>query len=183
MTYLEPSDSFMKLFKCNWRCQEKTLDEQLRSGCRCIDLRIRLKNNKWVFAHGKTVLKSNDDVISILNKLNAFSVMNKIKIYVRILLEEDEKNIDQEMRFIELCRTIEAKYTGILQFFEGRRKFDWKLLYNFSFYPLVVQYVGSMQKPWWGKLWPRMWWRKFNKKYEKIAESLPDDAICLFDFV
>lgn len=50
------------------RCQSKTIHEQLNSGCRLFDLRIRKTNRGWVFAHGLWQSKCTaEDVLSLLN--------------------------------------------------------------------------------------------------------------------
>ena len=63
----------MNMFKFCWRCQTSDIDTQLLKGVRCFDIRIRLKNDNWVFAHGRSTLKSTtqnglDNLLSHLNK-------------------------------------------------------------------------------------------------------------------
>lgn len=181
MTYLKPDKFIFKLFKFMYQCQDKNLKKQYDEGIRCFDLRVKWKKDKWIFAHGY-YYSSDTDLISVLNNLNAWAVMNQEKIYVRILLEASKYDKITEDKFADLCRNLKSKYSEHLIFFEGRRKYDWNILYDFGFYPNVIQYTGSMQK-WWGKIWPVIYALFYNKKNMKKAEADSSDSIYLFDFI
>lgn len=181
MTYLDPDNKIINLFKWIYKCQSKTIIEQYGEGCRCFDLRVKRKNNRWVFAHG-LYETSRHTWEEVLNKFNALAVLNNTKIYIRIILETSKYNKESEDEFIKFCKNVKERYSPSLIFFGGRRKYDWKELYDFGFHPLVEQFVGSM-KSWYGKIWP--WLYSFlNKKRDLEKVSLyNNDTICLFDFV
>lgn len=181
MTYLYPDNQIMKLFKWIYQCQSKTITEQFEEGCRCFDLRIRLENNRWVFAHG-LYKSSRHKIEDILNMLKGLAKLNRIKIYIRLILETSKYDKITESEFIKLCKTLKTKYSENLIFFEGRRKYDWKILYDFKYYPEVKQFVGSM-KSWYGKLCPWLYSFIHKKRDLEKASSYDNDIICLFDFI
>lgn len=54
MTYLPPKNILMRLFTPFWRCQNKTIKEQIDAGVELFDLRVvwDKKLDCWQFAHG-----------------------------------------------------------------------------------------------------------------------------------
>lgn len=54
MTYLPPKNILMRLFTPFWRCQDKTIREQIKAGVEFFDLRVvwDSKLDSWQFAHG-----------------------------------------------------------------------------------------------------------------------------------
>lgn len=54
MTYLPPKNILMRLFTPFWRCQNKTIKEQIDAGVEFFDLRVvwDKKLDCWQFAHG-----------------------------------------------------------------------------------------------------------------------------------
>ena len=188
MTYLESHSIFMNIFKFCWRCQTSDIDTQLLKGVRCFDIRIRLENNNWVFAHGKSILKTitqngYNGLDGLLNHLNKYAVSTSSKIYIRLILEESKENLKQEKAFIKKVKEIYNKYIPNLIFFEFTRKFDWKVLIDTGVYiKEPEQFVGSM-KSWYGKIWPWLYWKINNNKDKKTFEKLGESDIALFDFI
>ena len=188
MTYLESHSIFMNIFKFCWRCQTSDIDTQLLKGVRCFDIRIRLENGNWVFAHGKSSLKATiqngyNGLDGLLNHLNKYAVSTSSKIYIRFILEESKENPKQEEAFVKKVKEIYNKYTPNLIFFEFTRKFDWKVLINTGIYiKEPEQFVGSM-KSWYGKIWPWLYWKINNNKDKKTFEKLGESDIALFDFI
>lgn len=54
MSYLPPKHWFWRLFTPFWRCQNKTIEEQIKAGVEFFDIRVvwDRKLNIWQFAHG-----------------------------------------------------------------------------------------------------------------------------------
>lgn len=54
MSYLPPKRWFWRLFTPLWRCQDKTIEEQIKAGVRFFDIRVvwDRKLDCWQFAHG-----------------------------------------------------------------------------------------------------------------------------------
>ena len=175
----------MNIFKFCWRCQTSDIDTQLLRGVRCFDIRIRLKNDSWVFAHGRSVLKAitQNGLDDLLDHLNKYAAQISSKIYVRLILEESKENLEQETAFIEKVNEIDNKYAPNLIFFEFTRKFDWKVLVDTGVHiKEPEQFVGSM-KSWYGKIWPWLYWKINNNKDKETFGRLGESDIALFDFV
>ena len=185
MTYLKSHSIFMNIFKFCWRCQTSDIDTQLLRGVRCFDIRIRLKNSSWVFAHGRSTLKATtqNGLDDLLDHLNKYAVQISSKIYVRLILEESKEDLEQEAAFVEKVKEIDNKYAPNLIFFEFTRKFDWKVLVDTGVHiKEPEQFVGSM-KSWYGKIWPWLYWKINNNEDKKAFENLGEGDIALFDFV
>lgn len=175
MSYLPLKKWYLYPFKFMAKCQSKSIKEQYEVyGARMFDLRIAFRNFKPEFRHGIMAYKGNViDVLKYLNSLNN-------KIYVRLTLETKKEDNTQENLFKCLCNLWEKQYKNI-KFFNGRRKFDWKKLYNFKTKePNITQLVSSMT---WKKLddWcPWLYARIMNKK--NIANYKSKDWL-LIDFI
>lgn len=185
MTYLKSHSIFMNMFKFCWRCQTSDINTQLLRGVRCFDIRIRLENGNWAFAHGRSVLKATtqNGLDDLLDHLNKYAAQISSKIYVRLILEESKENLEQEAAFVEKVKEIDNKYAPNLIFFEFTRKFDWKVLVDTGVYiKEPEQFVGSM-KSWYGKIWPWLYWKINNNKDKEAFERLEEGDIALFDFV
>ena len=54
MSYLPPKRWYWRLFTPFWRCQDKTIEEQIKAGVKFFDLRVvwDRKLDCWQFAHG-----------------------------------------------------------------------------------------------------------------------------------
>lgn len=178
LTYMPPKKWYMNLFKIFYKCQNITLEEQLKLGIRCFDIRVKLdKNWNWRFAHGLVIFDCNY-IYSV------FDTLNKYKCSVRLILEDKPGKSYHELEFIKLCRKLENQYKCI-SFFEGRRKKDWKKLYTFNYeniYQTTDQFVGSMQSKFIGKISPKLWDLFNHTKSRKLAKESKADVI-LLDFL
>lgn len=200
MTYLKSTSWIYNIFSCFWRCQKLDIYKQFSKGVRCFDLRVRMHDENWVFAHGKSIFDSDADILSIIDTLNKISETCNSKVYIRLLLEINEHNSYQENSFISLCELLNEKYKNNdrIIIFECRRKYDWTQLYNFGVYPEVIQYVGSMQTKIYGKICPRLYYLFNKKKLNKIIDEInkgeinkdkinkdtnDNNKIFLFDFI
>ena len=149
-----------------------------------------MHDEKWVFAHGKSIFNSDANILTIIDTLNKICETCNSKVYIRLLLEINEHNSYQENSFISLCELLNEKYKNNdrITIYEYRRKYDWTQLYDFGVYPEVMQYVGSMQTKIYGKICPKLYYlfnkKKLNKIIDKINKDTNDDnKIFLFDFV
>lgn len=187
MTYLEPTKWWGKLVKWFYRCQKLSLIEQLKGGLRVFDLRTRQnKEGNWIFAHGLVEFKG-------LNLFEALLILNTYKCKVRLIWEVNRDTNAQEIKaFWELCEYIRKKYPNIT-FFEGRRKWDWRMIYNFfredgnpDGQPegslTTDQFVGSMESAFIGQVCPELWTWLNRKKTRKMAEESTAEIV-LLDFI
>lgn len=173
MTYLKPRTWWMRLVNRWAKCQDKTLEEQLKS-YKCFDFRVFYYRGGWCFAHGFCEYTSTT-IYQALNKIE--ELKGNHTIYVRLILEKSD---DMSSAFVNLCKKLETQYSNI-NFFGGNRKSDWKKLYTFSTGisdNKVHQYVSSMQ-PCSKLITPREYAKKHN---EENLKKLSKD-IDLFDFI
>lgn len=185
MTYLEPSNKWLKPFTFMARCQKLHIIDQYEAGARMFDFRFVF--DKWgepSFAHGS--MKFRADITIILNTL--IWLDNKAKdedIWVRVLNERNE-NYDT---FISYCKYLKNAYPHI-KFFGGINKKDWKQLYDFGYGdPEFVDkyssnnydHLGLMTGWFWDDLWPWIYAKFHNKKWRKKYADY--DGYLMQDFV
>lgn len=184
MTYAKPYHWYGWLMIPFARCQKKNLIEQLLEGARCFDLRIRFdKDGTPYFAHGAMRVEGN--VYVVLTDLKIQTMFLKEKILVRLILEDPKLRKEQEILFIDFCNDIENVFGEYMTFFEGRRKGDWALIYDFKHKQPINQFVGSMAEDarWYEKFMPFAYARRKNKANMQLATDVLKDKVNLFDFV
>ena len=107
MTYLPPRFLIFKPFSFLWKCQDKSLFEQIEKGVKYLDIRVRYdrKNKVYRFAHGIVDLKHSgfNSIRSLCNYLTADDVN------YRIILERGNKKDKQ--RFISEITLISCSKT------------------------------------------------------------------------
>lgn len=145
MSYLTPLKWYMRPFAFMARCQSKDIEYQYKQGIRLFDIRITFDDTKYVFAHG--IMKYKGDIDKVLDYLNQMS-STKDQIYIRILFEDTSIPKDSLESYTNifwyLCEEFLRRFPK-LKFFEGRRKSDWKLVYDFGYKgPTIDQKVSSM---------------------------------------
>ena len=188
MTYLEPSNFFMEVLSVFAKTQKHDIWHQLEK-YDCIDLRVSLKKDSedsqlyhWQFRHGLVSYEHPNKLLyQIIDKIKESYPYQKV---VRIILEKGDDN-NSELRFGKLCQCLETYYPEII-FIGGRRKSDWKLIYQFkhelrNYNEQMHQHTGSMAKDarWYEKIIPRFYARRMNKK----NLSQVKDTINIFDFL
>lgn len=176
MTYLPPKKWYMYPFKFMAQCQSKSIQEQYEKyGIKYFDLRVKIDDDAQPeFAHGMISYKGN--VWGILDYLNGLGE----EIWVRLILETSKEDEHQEKWFYAFCQAIEEKYTN-LKFHNGRRKFDWKKVYNFqNEEPVLDQKISSMTWKIWDDWCPYIYARLMNHK--NIQKGTDKDYLVL-DFL
>lgn len=93
MTYLPPKHRFWRLFTPFWRCQDKTVEEQIKAGVRLFDLRVvwDRKLHCWHFAHGLVRFGGTVSVADVI------ALLEMHKCLYRIVLERGTEY--EEARF------------------------------------------------------------------------------------
>lgn len=175
MTYLEPKKWWFKFCTAFWRCHKKTIQEQWAAGVRCFDLRVTFeKDGTPVFAHGIVKLKGN--VYSITSELLVMAGEHNSEVYIRLVCEDKSADELIAERFKEFCGLLSIWHCTP---FEGRRKGDWKLLYDFQYKPKLNQFVGSMAPDarWYEKFMPKKYAKRMNE------HNQPQEDISLYDFI
>lgn len=178
MTYLQPKQWYLYPFRFMARCQSKSIEEQYEKyGIRYFDLRVRYTDlGEIEFAHGLMSFKG--DVRKVLDYLNSFNE----EVWVRFLLEitDNDLVVFQEENFIRDCEMFELLFPN-LKFHNGRRKFDWKVVYKFkNEEPTLDQKVSSMTWKIFDDWCPWFYAKLMNKK--NLANGTDKDYLML-DFL
>ena len=133
-----------------------------------------------MFAHG--IVKLKGDVYKTINEIDSLIgkrivAFNNHAVYVRIVCEDKTKDESIAENFNRLC--LELLKTDYIVPFEGRRKGDWKLLYDFKCKPRLTQHVGSMAPDarWYEKFMPKKYAKRMNE------QNQPQEDISLYDFI
>lgn len=163
------------------RCQSKTIEEQWHDGARCFDLRIRFtKQGEPSFAHGLYECTHEVKPIDVLVKLDRLMIRYNQPAFVRLILEDPDKQNHNVVYFKEFCQDW-SKVNKLMHFFGGNRKGDWAQIVEFDYKPNLTQYVGSMMEDarWYEKFMPFAYaWRR-NKKNKQN----PQGDIAIYDFI
>lgn len=189
MTYLRPQKWYGWLIIPFARCQRKTIEQQWNDGARCFDLRIRFtKQGEPYFAHGLYECTHKANPAHVLEDLYKLMLRDNEQAFVRLILEDPDKQNYNVYYFEQLCRVWETHQArqsvtvnNVLRFFGGNRKGDWAQIVEFDYKPNLTQYVGSMMEDarWYEKIMPFAYaWRR-NKKNKQN----PQGDIAIYDFI
>jgi hypothetical protein len=183
----------MRPFAWMAKCQKVDLYDQFyKYNVRYFDIRMDYDKSKDpIFKHGAMVW----DVQrwKIFATLSTLADTVDEPVYVRLILENNFKSHDQAYKdkmFVEDCKWLEDVYNN-LTFVGGRRKYDWKKLYDFKTEePTLDDKYSSTTHPFGGDknsilakiddLWPWLYAKLHNKKHYK--EGTKEDVLFL-DFV
>jgi hypothetical protein len=181
LSYLSPTHSWMKIFNFISKCQKHNLDELIKLGVRCFDIRVWFDefNGSVRFAHG--VMDYGNDSNKLFNILDEIS--EKVNDpYVRIILEK-KYNEHSKYLFKILCEKLPEQYPKIT-FYGGNYKTTWEQIHSFNnnLESQTDQYVGSMASDarWYEKFIPIFYAKRMNKKN---LEKIDNTKINLFDFI
>jgi hypothetical protein len=182
MSYLKPTNWWMRPFNIFAKCQNYTLEDQIAAGVQCFDIRIWFDNENltWRFAHGAI---NYGDKSSALDKILTL-ISNKVKNpHVRVTLEKRYSELNKIL-FKNMCQFMEEQYRNI-NFFGGHYKKTWEQLYTFKnnseLEDKLVQYVGSMadDAKWYEKFIPVLYAKRKNKENKF---KMNGTKINIFDF-
>lgn len=181
-------------FRFMAKCQKHTIPYQWNAGVRMFDLRLFFdKKNSLLVRHG--VLSFNISVEKLFADLGYLNDKAKdTPVYVRVILEQNHKVKSQEYqerKFAEFCELLDNSFRGIY-FLEGRRKYDWKQLYDFHYitphithcYSSTTSLFGSLKDKWYAKLddfWPWLYAQLRNSS--NYAKYYKEDTYLMFDFI
>lgn len=141
MTYLPAESKAWEAIACWWRCQEKTLDEQIAAGVRWFDIRVAYNKTPgeplWKFAHGGVDLKvsgkvsaCNADVRDGTDYETLASVLEKIGRcggVARLMLERGDESDEELFAEYFAPSRIGSKWPCIIG---AVIKKDWKVLWG-----------------------------------------------------
>ena len=123
MSYLRPSQFWLRPFRFMAQCQSKHITSQFGEGARMFDLRVVFKKDVPYFAHG-LITYEGESVDTVLETLNRWSraehELTGKRLVVRVILERGKDYVT----FTDFCNRIDRTYTEIQ--FCGFRSKDWK---------------------------------------------------------
>lgn len=174
MSYLPVRKWWMKPMAMFARCQDKTIDEQIKQGCRYYDLRVRFddETNKFIFAHG-LVEYDGCGLFEVLKKLRGASRAKNTNIYIRLMLETfTDASSDQLVLFDSLVSYLKNEFEK-----EKKLRFRYMIKNPYTmkhdgFYGAKFIEVAEWINKWWELiLTPRFFTKKQNKKIEELRKS------------
>ena len=120
-TYLPIKKWWMRPFAWIAKCQRIDIFSQFLLGVRLFDIRVRFnKKKEMVICHGLMEYKfSKKDLYYTLGILQFYG-----DVYIRVILETSEPDLDQESGFYFFCLNLERDFPKI-HFFGGNNKTDW----------------------------------------------------------
>lgn len=95
MTYLPAANRRWEILAPWWRCQDKTLEQQIEAGVRWFDLRIIRHGDRWHWAHGLVDLGEAD-------VFHALDTIGECGGSCRLLLERGD-DIDEDVFYRKFC--------------------------------------------------------------------------------
>lgn len=196
LSFAKPTKWWMRPLHFVAKCQSKNIEQQLALGVRYFDFRVRL-NEHGIFkpAHGSMIFDY--EIKKALDKLENFSCDSFEKIFVRIILEyngEQKNQEDIDDAFKEYCNDLMNSYSAIV-FVGGHRKYDWEVLYKFSdhepqtcdLYSSTTSPFGKRTNTWLDKIddwWPWLYARLHNKKnIKRYFKDKEEKEVLFLDFV
>ena len=170
-TYLKPRNLISWIGIPVGRCQTKNIEEQIKSGIRILDIRVRFDSKGYIYlCHGLFELKLEIPVIeyNLSGKNTKYILTDKFKFpnfidwllnivyknlpegdnfYFRLVLEINEENIVQELFFNNFCEyfknEIEKQKLTNYYILDCVRKFDWKQLVKPTKVMSCFQHISS----------------------------------------
>lgn len=133
LTYLEPSSSWLKVFKFFGRCQVSDYQRQYSyGGARLFDIRLSVNRLNHIIVKNGVF---SYEVFSLYEVFDFFNKQGDVKVHISFDVNGDEccdnEYKSMERKFIEYCRIIETIY-GDIMFYGGERLFDGKIVYSFK---------------------------------------------------
>lgn len=121
---------YMKILRPFSRCQKKSIDEQINAGVKFFDIRLRIKNGKYVVCHG--LVEYN------INALTAIRILEYSNVYYRIVLENKlgyKGNSNRIYKELELLKGMFLRsYCPHCCYISDKR--SWYKIYN-KYCPLI----------------------------------------------
>lgn len=177
LTFNSPKYKIFNLFKFLWRTQNKSIEEQIKSGVTYFDIRVRRDKNVWRACHGLV------DFNATFNKLDEL-LFYFAPYDVRLILERGSKE-DEEL-FIQQIKRLNIMYFNLN--FAAIKK-GWKVLVNdtkelidYTFLPFLsdLSFWQNIKRGKW-KSTIKKWAKSHNPK---ITEDLiKDDKVHFIDYV
>lgn len=195
MSYLPPKRRFWRLFTPFWRCQNKTIKEQIDAGVELFDLRVvwDKKLGCWQFAHGLVQFgwKKGDPLSVGLE--TTLTLLETHGCLYRIVLERGSE-YDEERFKSWFGFGADIWWKSHPNCISAIRKRGWKSVrsrrFDYAFKDLQLADYSFVpfrsDRPWWRQLsWrmfctPRLWAKRHNTVKREWKED--NDTVHFYDF-
>lgn len=181
MTYMKPQNWWMK----KYMCQTKTLKEQIKSGVRMFDIKVRFdsKDNVYI-TNGKYTSKINwthvDFISMICDTINLYA---NDRFYINLTLDTSDVSLGQEINFIQLCNRFVKSCSDNIIITGGRRSFDNEKVVVTLQDTMIAEAISGNDKRtrFYEKWFPVLFAKRMNEKNFKFWKN--EDCIVSFDFL
>lgn len=167
------------------RCQDQTLLEQYDNGVRYFDIRIRRKDNAWVFCHNSAIFDDNVRAWS-----DIFKLAERSGVYFRFILDVRHKPKtgakDLSVLFWDYIRYLtyerHISIDSAIIMWEWSELLPWRSIKQ-------QEYHASVSAPWYKYLLGTRWFAKrYNKRgrvnlSDYVADACIGKKVLLLDYV
>lgn len=89
------------------KCQDKSIDEQLKDGVKLFNLQVAYNGERWYFSHGLALYE--EDLIETLAKMKAYAT-TKEPIYFQLYLDKSFWFARDEAAFVQLVKELHREF-------------------------------------------------------------------------
>ena len=163
---------FAWLFNITSRCQDRTIEQQLKDGVRLFNLQVCRYRGEWRISHGLCIYE--EKLFDILGQLKLYSSVVNERIVFQLYLDKNFFVSQKEEEFIRLVGDVKRNYCYpklIMQtaWIEGTDKYPHKTGYKLSIEEHYWTKTWAFRKvrPWLDRLpLPRYHAKKYNATYK-----------------
>lgn len=144
----EKGYGFFKIFKWFGQTQKYTIKEQLSSGVKYFDLRIRRTERGWICAHG--LWETEKTFLDIIKEISRGTTED---IYIAITYEGTLPKDMTETAFLKFCRKSLKRYTNLIlysvseKYKKVNRKRVWNSIWGKGGLKIIAHYTHFSIKP------------------------------------
>lgn len=158
------------------RCQDRTIEQQLKDGVRLFNLQVTMYRGEWHFSHGLCIYE--EEIYSTLSKMLCYATAEK-PIYFQLYLDKNWLTGQDKERFKELVSECVEALKGehlvlLCAWIEGTDKYPHKTGYNLNIEEHYWTKTWAFRKvrPWLDRLpLPRYHAKKYNAAYKSGCKS------------
>lgn len=177
-TFMKARNPLMNLIKGTWRTQDKSIEEQYKSGVRFFDIRLFRDGNKWRAAHGLAEFDVTFTSLGMVKELIKTLPGARFQIWLEKGSDEDWKLFKTEVA--ELTKRYKWALTQVV------RKKPWEIYYRCENFP-GCEYLAFRDWSWKNVLKglvcsPIRKWAQ-EKNVDITKERMSEEKVYFMDFI